>query len=162
MCGAAGPARRHGRAGLHHADSVRAVKGLWLSCLLLLVGCDVPEVVSKTPTPVSSTPSPLPSGVIDSQRLFEQVSGFRSIVRIDGATAKLTTMSEFMKGSGAMNAGPSPDKPIWVIAILGDLRIDALLEVPNAQCGLFAYDAATGDPRASRAGPTAICDPYFK
>ena len=105
----------------------------------------------------------MPSGVIDPQPLIDQATGLRSIVlRVDDVTAKLTTMSDFMKDSGATRPSPFPDQPIWAVAIRGDVRIDAVIDLPHARCAVFAYDAATGDVRASRAGPSEVCDPYFK
>jgi hypothetical protein len=81
------------------------------------------------------------------------------VIRVDKVTAKLTTMSDFMQSSGAV--GPSSPRALWAVAIRGEIRIDSIMEVPHAQCAVFAYDAATGDVLASRAGDAAICDPYF-
>jgi hypothetical protein len=141
------------------------VRPLALACLLLLSGCVSPELAVQTSPPASaspSAPSPLPSGVIDPQPLIDRATHLTSIVlRVDRVTAKLTTLSDFMEGSGVVRAGASPGQRIWVVAIRGDIRIDAIIDVPHGQCALFASDAAGGDILAARSGPASICDPYF-
>jgi len=139
------------------------VRQLALACILLLSACDKPQVVSRTPPPVSVSPASLPSGIIDPQSLIDQATHLRStVLRVDHVRAKLTTMSDYMKDSSATSPSISPGQAIWVVAIRGDVRIDALIELPHAQCAVFAYDAVTGDVRSSGAGPAAMCDPYFK
>ena len=139
------------------------VRRLALAVVLLLGGCSGPGLVSRTPPPISVSPSSLPNGVIDPHPLIDQATHLGSIVlRVDSVAARLTTMSDFMKESGTISPSASPNQPIWVVAIRGDIRIDSLVDAPHAQCALFAYDAATGDVRATRSGPAVICDPYFK
>jgi len=141
---------------------MRNVRRLALAVVLLLGGCAGPELVSRTPAPVNVSPSSLPNGLIDPHPLIDQATHLGSIVlRVDSVAARLTTMSDFMKDSGAIGPSASPSQPIWVVAIRGDIRIDSVVDAPNAQCALFAYDAATGNVRASRSGPVVICDPYF-
>ena len=137
------------------------VRRLAVACLLLLGGCVNPGVVSRTPPPSSTSPA-LQTGIVDPQALIDQATHLGSIVlRVDKATAKRTTMSDFTKDAGASRPSGFPDQPIWVVAIRGDIRVDAIIDLPHAQCALFAYDAATGDVRASRSGPAAMCDAYF-
>jgi hypothetical protein len=144
------------------------MKRLAVACLLLFSGCNSSDVVRETLAPVGVSPSPgsasaLPSGVVDPQSLIDQATHLRSIVlRVDDVTAKLVTISDFMKDSGTTNPNASPRQPIWVVAIRGDVRIDSIVDLPHAQCAVFAYDAITGYVQASRAGASAICDPYFK
>jgi membrane carboxypeptidase/penicillin-binding protein len=103
------------------------------------------------------------SGFVDPQFLINQATRQTStVLRVDNVTAKRATMSDFMRDTGDTSPSVSPGQSIWVVAIRGDIRIDALIDLPHAQCALFAYDAATGDVRALRSGPPAICDPYFK
>lgn len=142
----------------------RAVGLLLSAVLLMLGGCVSPELASRTSPPASASPppSPRPSGVIDPQPLIDQATHLTSIVlRVDRVTAKLATLSDFMKDGGSIGPNASPGQRLWVVAIRGDIRIDALIDLPHAQCVLFAYDAVTADVRASRSGPAVICDPYF-
>ncbi len=119
-------------------------------------------LATVAPRATASSRSPLPSGVVDPRPLIAQATGLGStVLRVDNVTAKLTTMSEFMRDAGATNPNISPGQAIWVVAIRGDVRIDAIIDLPHAQCALFAYDAAVGNVLGSRSGPASICDPYF-
>ena len=139
-----------------------ALRRLAFVCLLVLGGCVSPDLASRTSPPASASPSPRPSGVVDPQPLIDQASHLTSIVlRVDRVTAKLVTLSDFLKDGGSIGPNASPGQRLWVVAIRGDIRIDAIIDLPHAQCTLFAYDAATADVRASRSGPAATCDPYF-
>lgn len=127
------------------------------------VAFEVTASTAAPSAPVRISPSPLPSGVVDPQPLIDQATHLGSIVlRVDSASASLATMADFTSDSTGAGRGSNPAEPIWVIAIRGDIRIDAIVDLPPAQCALFAYDAATGQVRASRSGPASICDPYFK
>lgn len=140
-----------------------AVRQLALVAVLLLGACSAPDLVSRAPTSIIVSPSSLPNGVVGPRPLIAQATHLGSIVlRVDSVAALLTTMSEFTKDSGGSGPSLSPSQPIWVVAIRGDIRIDSVVDAPHAQCALFAYDAATGEVRASRSGPAVICDPYFK
>lgn len=140
----------------------RAMGFLLSAALLVLGGCVSPELASRTLPPPSASPSPLPSGVVDPLPLIDRATHLTSIVlRVDRVTAKLATLSEFMKDAGSFGPSASAGQRLWVVAIRGDIRIDAIIDLPHSQCVLFAYDAVTADVRSSRSGPAAICDPYF-
>ncbi len=93
---------------------------------------------------------------------MRQIVGMTSTVqRVDRITAKLVSWDDFMKDSGAFGSAPQPAARVWAVAVIGSIRIDSIIDLPNATCGVWAFDAGTGDVRSMKAGPAAICAPYF-
>ena len=89
----------------------RATGLLLIAALLVFSGCVSPELVSRTSPPTSASPSlsPRPRGVVDPQPLIDQASHLTSIVlRVDRVTAKLATLSDFMKDGGSIGPDAAP------------------------------------------------------
>ena len=127
------------------------------------IGCDVsppaPAVTTTPPSP-SIALAPRPSGVVDPAPLVARVLEMRAnVLRADRVGAKLVTWDVFVKDAGAV--GPSPDATVWAVAVLGSIRIDSLIDLAPAECGVYAFDARTGEMRSFRAGPAAVCAPYL-
>jgi hypothetical protein len=132
------------------------------ACGDLQAGSQALAPASPSPAP-SSSPAPLPSGVVDPKPLIQEATRLNGgVLRVDDVAAKLVSSADYMGTSTV--AGPSVNVPatVWVIAIVGDIRQTwGVLPLPNSQCKLSAYGAATGEIWSTREGPVAICQPYF-
>jgi hypothetical protein len=134
---------------------------------LALLACGELQSGSQALAPASPSllPSatPLPSGVVDPQPLVQRVRGMTGVVlRIDDIATKLTSSADYM-GPGTV-PGPTMNVPkmVWVVAVIGEMRQSfGVLPVPNFPCGLFAYNAETGDIWSSGGGSLSNCQPYF-
>ena len=142
------------------------VKALLVALAIVIVGCGDLQTGSRAlaPSAVSASPTPLPSGVIDPKPLEQRASGLSaSVHRVDKVSSTLTSRKAYMDSVHAMTTAiPDPDL-IWVIAIIGELTPSfGLIDMGVQQCGLFGFDAFTGDGWMSTTGPLANCVPYFK
>jgi hypothetical protein len=82
------------------------------------------------------------------------------VARIDDVATKLTTGADYM-GSGWV-PGPTLPNAVWVVAVVGEIRPSfGVIAMPNASCGLFAFNARTGDIWSSGGGSLSKCQPYF-
>ena len=122
------------------------------------------KIVSRTPPPTSASPSPVTgtSGIVDPQFLIDQATRQTStVLRVDNVTAKRA--NDVGLHEGHMTQARACLRSVdLAVAIRGDIRIDALIDLPHAQCALFAYDAATGTSARCAWAPWAIHDPHLE
>ena len=133
--------------------------------LLAAVACEASAkpAPSSTPLAVPVTPpvSAAAPGSVDPAALVARVQTMKAqVLRVDRITAKLVPWDVYNKDSGSIGTGAAGD--VWAVAVLGSIHIDSLLDLPNAECAVYAFDAQTGDVRAFRAGPASVCAPYFE
>jgi hypothetical protein len=138
------------------------VRGLFVAIALVLSACGAVQPAAQALATASPAPTALPSGVVDPQPLVARVRQLSAIRRADDITTKLVPSSDY--AGPTVSFGPSASVPatVWVVAVVGDVAQSwGLLPVPNHRCGLYAFDAATGELWSTRGGALSNCQPYF-
>ena len=127
-----------------------------------LGGCTPTELqFAKNPPPVVV----LPSGGTPMSRAgaLSTVAGPSGIVLSNTRSgAKLTTWETYMAASGGEKTwvGHNPNQQVWLVAVSGSIKP----EFAHGQVfpwAVFVYDAGTGFPLATHAGPNGSWPSYF-
>ena len=104
-----------------------------------------------------------PSGLVSPSDLERRVVGMSAVVsRVDRVTTRLMDTTQLKADfSSAVPPTWGPTQLFWVVAVVGEIRPDSIVDTGPVACKLVVFDARTGDVVASGGGSLKACAPYF-